>query len=876
MDWHTLTPEEALKRLGSNDKTGLSQHEAQLRMEKYGPNVISSKKKRGFFRKFLSQFSDFMVLVLLAACAVSFLTSYLSGDGDYIDSVIILAIVFLNALIGTVQESRAERAIAALRRLAAPRARVLRSGSVISAAASELVKGDVIILKTGDLVPADCLILEGSALKAEESALTGESEPAVKTPGDVLSTDTPLGERRNMLFSATQITSGSCRALVTDTAMDTAVGHIAGLIDREETPSTPLQNRLAKTGKLLGIGALAICAVIFVMGILRNASFLDSFMLSVSLAVAAIPEGLPAVVTIVLSLGVQIMAKNNAIIRRLPAVETLGSATVICSDKTGTLTENKMTVKGIYSIDGEEKFSSPFARRLLTCSCVCNNALWGKESVMGEPTEAAILSAGSKAGIRKPDIDREYGRLRENPFSSDRKMMSVLVRGSGSKFLMAKGAPDVLIKKCSKILKNGREEPMTPQDIKRIEEINLSLAEKALRVIAAAERPASSLSDVAESSLTFIGLIAMADPPRKEAKEAVALCRRAGVKTVMITGDHAATAKAVAAEIGILRRGDTLMTGGEIDALGDEEFRGKIKNCRVFARVTPAHKVRIVKALRSLGEVVAMTGDGVNDAPALKAADIGCAMGQGGTDAAKAAADMILTDDNFATIVKAVRQGRIIYSNIRKTVHFLLSSNIGEIVVILAAYLLGMPTPLLPIQLLFVNLITDSLPAMALGTEKAERDIMLQKPLKTHKSMFSEGLWTDIFLEGLMIGGLSLVSFTLGARLFDFSGQPVTGRTMAFVTLNISELVHAFNMRGKLPMYKIGYFSNMRLTLTFMLCLVIQFAVVSLPSAAAMFSLVPLSAGGWLISLALSAFPFIVIESIKILDFYKKHSSDPS
>ena len=876
MDWHTLTPAEALKRLGSNDKNGLSQQEARLRLEKYGLNVISSKKKRGFFRKFISQFSDFMVLVLLAACAVSFLTSYLSGDGDYIDSVIILAIVFLNALIGTVQESRAERAIAALRRLAAPRARVLRSGSVISAAASELVKGDVIILKAGDLVPADCLILEASALKAEESALTGESEPADKTPGEALPAATPLGERRNMLFSATQITSGSCRAVVTDTAMDTAVGHIAGLIDSEETPSTPLQNRLAKTGKLLGIGALAICAVIFLMGILRSASFLDSFMLSVSLAVAAIPEGLPAVVTIVLSLGVQIMAKNNAIIRRLPAVETLGSATVICSDKTVTLTENKMTVKGIYGAGGEESPSSPFGKRLLTCSCVCNNALWGKESVMGEPTEAAILTAGAKAGIRKTDTDREYVRLRENPFSSDRKMMSVLVKRGGEKFVMAKGAPDVLIKKCTKILKDGAEVPITAGDIKRIEELNLILAEKALRVIAAAERPASSLSDTHEASLTFIGLIAMADPPRKEAKEAVALCRRAGIKTVMITGDHAATAKAVAEEIGILRRGDTLMTGGEIDALSDENLRKKIKTCRVFARVTPAHKVRIVKALRSLGEVVAMTGDGVNDAPALKAADIGCAMGQGGTDAAKAAADMILTDDNFATIVKAVRQGRIIYSNIRKTVHFLLSSNIGEIVVIFSAYLLGMPTPLLPIQLLFVNLITDSLPAMALGTEKAERDIMLQKPLKTHKSMFSGGLWVDIFLEGLLIGGLSLVSFTLGVRLFDLSSQPLTGRTMAFVTLNISELVHAFNMRGRIPMYKIGYFSNMRLTLTFQLCLAVQFAVVSIPCTASVFSLAALSAEGWAIALALSAVPFIIIESIKILDYRKKTSRSPS
>lgn len=874
MDWHTLTPDQALKRLGSNDKNGLSQHEANLRLEKYGPNVLSSKKKRGFFKKFISQFSDFMVLILLAASVISFITSYFSGDGDYIDSIIILVIVFLNALIGTIQESRAEKAIAALRKLSAPRARVVRSGSVISAAASELVTGDIIILKSGDLVPADCLIIECSSLKAEESALTGESEPAAKSAGESLSADTPLGERRNMLFSATQITSGSCRAVVTATAMDTAVGHIAGLIDSEETPSTPLQNRLAKTGKLLGIGALAICAVIFVMGILRNANFLDSFMLSVSLAVAAIPEGLPAVVTIVLSLGVQIMAKNNAIVRRLPAVETLGSATVICSDKTGTLTENKMTVKGIYGIDGEEKFSSPLGKRLLTCACVCNNALWGKESIMGEPTEAAILNAGEKAGIKKPKIDKEYIRLRENPFSSDRKMMSVLVNRDGRKFVMAKGAPDVLIKKCTKILKNGTEVPITAADIKKIEEINLTLAEKALRVIAAAERTASSLDDTSETSLTFIGLIAMADPPRKEAKEAVAMCRRAGIKTVMITGDHAATAKAVAAETGILRKGDTLMTGSEIDALSDELLRKKIKTCRVFARVTPAHKVRIVKALRSLGEVVAMTGDGVNDAPALKAADIGCAMGQGGTDAAKAAADMILTDDNFATIVKAVRQGRIIYSNIRKTVHFLLSSNIGEIVVIFAAYILGMPTPLLPIQLLFVNLITDSLPAMALGTEKAERDIMLQKPLKTHKSMFSGGLWVDIFLEGLLIGGLSLVSFTVGMRMFDFSSQPLIGRTMAFVTLNISELVHAFNMRGHIPMYKIGYFSNMRLTMTFIICMAIQWAVVTIPSAAAIFSLAPLSGTAWFIALALSAVPFIIIETIKIFDFYRKPAKE--
>lgn len=870
MDWHTITPEQALKRLGSDNKNGLSNSEARSRFEKYGPNVLSSKKKRGFLKKFFAQFTDFMVLILLAASVISFLTSYFSGDGDYIDSVIILIIVVLNALIGTVQESRAEKAIAALRKLSAPRARVMRSGSLTSCAASEVVKGDILILKSGDLVPADCLIIESSSLKAEESALTGESEPASKSAGVVLRHDTPLGERKNMLFSATQITSGSCRAVVTETAMDTAVGHIAGLIENEETPSTPLQNRLAKTGKLLGAGALAICAVIFLMGILRNTPFLDSFMLSVSLAVAAIPEGLPAVVTIVLSIGVQIMAKNNAIIRRLPAVETLGSATVICSDKTGTLTENKMTVKEIYSIDGKESLRSAFGKELLSCACICNNAVRGKEGIMGEPTETAILEAGEKNNIAKAEIDRQYKRLREIPFSSDRKMMSVLVNKGSSKFVMAKGAPDVLIKKCTKILKKGTVVPLSPEDIKKIEAINLLLAEKALRVIAAAQRTAVSLDDNSESGFTFLGLIAMADPPRKEAQEAVSICRKAGIKTVMITGDHAATAKAIALETGILRKGDTLMTGAEIDRATDEQLRKKIKTCRVFARVTPAHKVRIVKAFRSLGEVVAMTGDGVNDAPALKAADIGCAMGQGGTDAAKAAADMILTDDNFATIVKAVRQGRIIYSNIRKTVHFLLSSNIGEIALIFTAYILGMPTPLLPIQLLFVNLITDSLPAMALGTEKAERDIMMQKPLKAHKSMFSGGLWTDILLEGMLIGGLSLVSFSLGTKLFDFSAQPLTGRTMAFVTLNISELVHAFNMRGHLPMFKIGFFSNLRLTFTFVICTAIAWAVVTIPAAAEIFSLVPLSSEAWMISLSLSAVPFVLIESVKVLDYCKK------
>lgn len=866
-----------MQELNTDVKKGLSSAQARKRLEQYGKNQLEEGKKKSLLRKFLEQFSDFMVIVLLFAAGVSFVTSIYSGDGDLVDPVIILLIVIVNALIGVAQENKAERAIDALKKLSAPNAKVLREGMRVTVPTADLVPGDILYLEAGDLVPADARLLSSSNLKAEESSLTGESVPTEKDDRLKLPEKAAVGDRRNMVFAMSVITSGHAQAVVTQTGMDTQVGHIAHMINNEETPQTPLQVRLAKTGRILGYGALIICGIIFIMGMLEHVPILDSFMLSVSLAVAAIPEGLPAIVTIVLSIGVQRMAKSNAIIRRLPAVETLGSATVICSDKTGTLTQNRMTVTKVCTPDGPAAMSSMDAVELMTFSSLCNNSRLegarGKWKAQGEPTENALVVASAEQGHTKTELDRQYPRVMEIPFDSARKLMTTVHRMPGGGYMqITKGAPDVLLKSCTQVRIHGHNTAMAESKKSAVIGMNDEMARASLRVIAVACRDITSPQDAKESGLSFCGLLGMIDPPRREAKHAVSTCKDAGIIPVMITGDHVITANAIAKELGILTPGMESMTGQELDSLSDQELEKKIATCRVFARVSPAHKVRIVKAFQARGEVVSMTGDGVNDAPALKAADIGCAMGKSGTDVAKGASDMILTDDNFATIVRAVSEGRGIYENIKKAIHFLLSCNIGEILVIFAASVMHIPTPLLPIQLLWVNLVTDALPAMALGVEKVDSDIMKRKPIPQKQSLFAGGMGIDIAFEGMMIGALALLSFVIGRSFFDTGGASAVGRTMAFAVLSLSELIHAFNMRTEGSVFRIGLFSNTKMVLAFAVCALLQILVITIAPLGAIFKTIPLSFMQWGIVALLSLAPLVIMECAKAISrpFRKK------
>ena len=862
MNWHTMSPGDTVHALQTDPQRGLTAKQVKERQGKYGKNQLEQAKGKSLLRRFLAQFADFMVIILLIAAAVSFATAFLEPEGDFVDPVIILMIVIVNAIIGVVQESRAQRAIDALKKLSAPHAEVIRAGKQQKIDAAELVPGDLLLLNTGDLVPADARLLEGSSLKLEESSLTGESLPVEKQADVRLPERCALGDRTNFVFSTTTVTAGHARAVVTETGMDTQVGHIAHMINTQEAPQTPLQQRLARVGRILGLGALGICFIIFVLGLFQHVPLLDSFMLSVSLAVAAIPEGLPAIVTIVLSIGVQRMAKSNAIIRRLPAVETLGSATVICSDKTGTLTQNKMTVTRLADLDGPVSPSGEKGRSILALAALCNNAVLegkpGNFSASGEPTENALVTAAAMQGKLKPALESACPRIRELPFDSTRKRMTTIHRLNGGCLIITKGAPDLLLPLCSRVLVAGQERELSAAYRARILQSNDEMAGDALRVMGVAYRQASAEPGNPERELVFCGLMGMLDPPRKEVWRAVATCKTAGIKPVMITGDHAVTAAAIAKEIGISKDG-RVMTGHEIDQLPQEELVGRIDDCRVFARVSPEHKVRIVKAFQAKGEIVAMTGDGVNDAPALKAADIGCAMGKTGTDVAKSAADMILTDDNFATIVRAVEQGRGIYDNIRKAVHFLLSCNIGEILVIFIASLMGLPAPLLPIQLLWVNLVTDSLPAMALGVEAVDRDIMRRRPAPPKQSLFARGLGFDIAVEGMMVGALALLAYMLGRTVFPGSGT-VLGRTMAFAVLSLSQLVHAFNTRSEHSLFSVGFLSNPKMVLSFLICALMQFSVIAIGPLSVLFKTAPLDGVQWMAVAALSLVPLVTVE----------------
>ncbi len=866
--WHSSSVEEVSKKLKTNINIGLSEEEAQKRFERYGPNNLKEKEKESIFVKFIKQFNDFMIITLIIAAIISAVVSKLNGEADYIDSIIIVAIVIFNAIMGLVQEQKAEKSLEALKKMSAPNAKVRRNGRVQEIDATMVVPGDIVILEAGNYVPADCRLINSYNLKIEESALTGETIPSLKDSSKILKENTAMGDLCNMVFATTIVVNGHGEAIVVETGMNTRVGKIAGMIIEDESPETPIQKKLAEVGKILAIACIIICVLIFVIGIFKKIPIIEMFMTSVGLAVAAIPEGLPAIVTIMLSIGVTKMAKKNSIIRKLPAVETLGSSSVICSDKTGTLTQNKMTVTEVKNCFGRANSNErKFIFELGTmCTDTTEERINGKLGFVGEATEVAISNAAMEEGVSKSFLYDEMKRINDIPFDSKRKMMTTIHKYGNRYRIITKGAPDVLLKRCSNCYSGGQIVPIFSKK-DDINEQNNQMAEKALRVIAVAYKDVEKLPEMqdVEKDLIFCGLIGMIDPPREGVKEAVRTCRRAGIKTVMITGDHLQTAKAIAKELGILKRGDLAIDGETLERMSQHELEQNIMDYSVFARVSPEHKVRIVKAFQSTGAVVAMTGDGVNDAPALKNADIGIAMGKGGTDVAKNAADMILLDDNFVTIVEAVKQGRNIYDNIKKSIHFLISTNIGEIVTIFFGLVLGIKSPLLAIQLLWINLVTDSLPAIALGLEKEEENIMSRLPRNPKKNLFADGLWWKIMIEGAMLGIFTLLAFSIGNRLYSVE----VGRTMAFLTLGILELVHSFNIKSEESIFKIGVFENKYLIGALVLGVILQVIVVVVSPLAQIFSLVPLTGIQWLYTVLIAIAPIPIVEIQKAVNGYK-------
>ena len=838
---------------------------AAERLAQKGRNELAETDgKKSLFWRFLAQFDDFMILLLLGAAVVSVVISRLSGENDVLDAVMILGIVVLNAALGLFQESKAEKALEALKKMAAPHARVIRDGIVREIPAAEVVPGDLLLLETGDAVCADGRVVESRSLKTEESALTGEALPVEKTSVGGLPEETATGDRKNMVLAGGYVVYGKGKVLVTATGMETEMGRIAAMLSRTSDSMTPLQKKLEQTGKQLGIGALAICALIFCMGILQEKPPFSMFMTAVSLAVAAIPEGLPAIVTIVLAMGTSRMSEKHTIVRRLSAVETLGGAQVICSDKTGTLTQNRMQVTAWTDYSHREPKNEDLRETVANLFALCNDCNVSDGNLQGEPTEKALGEYAQSMGIDFAALRRDMPRAGEIPFSSARKRMTTLHKTEDGWISVTKGAPDILLEKCAFCMEGSGQVPFDDRRKSMARMVNGEMAAQALRVVAVAFRQWSEkpplTEEALERNLVFAGMAGMVDPPRPEVKEAVHLCRQAGIRPVMITGDHVLTAEAIGRELGIYQKGDCAVTGAELDKMSDKELETAAETCTVFARVAPEHKVRIVQAFQKRGNVVAMTGDGVNDAPALKTADIGCAMGKSGTEVAKGASDLILTDDNFATIVEAVREGRGIYDNIRKAVHFLLSSNIGEILTIFVAMVLGWAAPLLPIQLLWVNLVTDSLPAIALGMEPAEENIMERPPRKNTGSLFGDGLGGRILLEGVMIGVLALLAFGIGHVYFDQENGYAVGRTMAFAVLSLSQLVHAFNMRGEGSLGKLPFCSNKWLLMAFVVGVALQCVVIMMPPLAGVFQVVPLNGEQWLLTAALALAPLPLVE----------------
>lgn len=865
MNWWQMETKEAARRLETDEKQGLTSQMAAERLAQKGRNELAETDgKKSLFWRFLAQFDDFMILLLLGAAVVSVVISRLSGENDVLDAVMILGIVVLNAVLGLFQESKAEKALEALKKMAAPHARVIRDGIVREIPAAEVVPGDLLLLETGDAVCADGRVVESRSLKTEESALTGEALPVEKTSVGGLPEETATGDRKNMVLAGGYVVYGKGKVLVTATGMDTEMGRIAAMLSHTSDSMTPLQKKLEQTGKQLGIGALAICALIFCMGILQEKPPFSMFMTAVSLAVAAIPEGLPAIVTIVLAMGTSRMSEKHTIVRRLSAVETLGGAQVICSDKTGTLTQNRMQVTTWTDYSHREPKNEDLRETVANLFALCNDCNVSDGNLQGEPTEKALGEYAQSMGIDFAALRRDMPRVGEIPFSSARKRMTTLHKTEDGWISVTKGAPDILLEKCAFCMEGSGQVPFDSRRKSMARMVNGEMAAQALRVVAVAFRQWSEkpplTEEALERNLVFAGMAGMVDPPRPEVKEAVHLCRQAGIRPVMITGDHVLTAEAIGRELGIYQKGDCAVTGAELDKMSDKELEMAAETCTVFARVAPEHKVRIVQAFQKRGNVVAMTGDGVNDAPALKTADIGCAMGKSGTEVAKGASDLILTDDNFATIVEAVREGRGIYDNIRKAVHFLLSSNIGEILTIFVAMLLGWAAPLLPIQLLWVNLVTDSLPAIALGMEPAEENIMERPPRKNTGSLFGDGLGGRILLEGVMIGVLALLAFGIGHVYFDQENGYAVGRTMAFAVLSLSQLVHAFNMRGEGSLGKLPFCSNKWLLMAFVVGATLQCVVIMMPPLAGIFQAVPLNGEQWLLTAALALAPLPLVE----------------
>jgi Ca2+-transporting ATPase len=887
---------EALVALGTSRASGLSNEDAQARLSEHGPNSLAEPARRTLLQQFAAQFKESLVVLLLISAGVS------AAVGEVEDALVIAVIVVLNAVIGVAQERRAENALDALKRMASPRARVVRSGEPRSVEASSLVPGDIILIEAGDSIPADARLVESAMLKLDESSLTGESVPVDQNAEIILDDDAPLGDRVNMVHMGSSVTYGRGVAVVVATGMSTQMGRIAAMLQEGEQETTPLQQKLEVLGKRLGTAAVLMCAGVFIAGLARGERAFDMFLTAVSLAVAAIPEGLPAIVTIVMAIGVQRMAARNAIIRHLPAVETLGSADVICSDKTGTLTTNQMTVRRLYvpgrAVDvtgeGYSRLGSLLAEgsktpvppdasvsRMLTCAVLCNDARVrevgdaGQLEMIGDPTEGSIVVAGLKAGVDQAQLAQWAPRVAELPFESERKRMTTIHRLPESYLACTKGAPDEVLRVCTRVYSGGVVAPLTDDMREDFRRVNAEMAGRALRVLGVAQRefveiPGRISVDAVESDLVFLGLVGMQDPPRPEARDAVRECFNAGIIPVMITGDHKDTAVAIARDVGIMTGEVVAITGAELSRMPDDELDTIVDRTRVYARVAPLHKVRIVDAWRRRGHVVAMTGDGVNDAPALRRADIGAAMGITGTDVAKSAADMILTDDNFATIVAAVREGRVVFDNIRKSVQYLVSCNIGEIIVIFVAILLGLPRPLLPIQILWLNLITDGLPALALGVDPPERDLMRRKPRGRYGSVLDRTSSVRLVIYGASVAGLGLTSFAVGLGWpgpIDVSADNlIAARTMCLMTMSFSQLFHAFNSRSELgSLLHAGILANPKLLLAFVTSGLLQLGIVYLPGVSRFFNVVDIHGARFVESVGLAALMLIVGELVKAL-----------
>lgn len=878
-NYFNYSVKEVVEKLGTSASEGLSGDEVKKRLAEYGPNEIKGKKKKPFILMFLSQFKSFMIIVLLIAAAISGVVGVMEGEG-LLDTFIILGILILNAFIGAYQENKAESSLEALKKLSAPNTMVVRDGESKDVPTNELVPGDIVILETGDIIPADLRLIEAVNLKIQESSLTGESVPVDKFTETLFGEDIPLGDLTNMAFSSGIVTYGRGKGLVVGTGMNTQVGKIAGMLEQAMETETPMSKRLEQLGKILGITALVICTVIFIVGILYGNSVMSMFMTAVSLAVAAIPEGLPAVSTVVLAIGVQRLVKKNAIIRTLPSVETLGSATVICSDKTGTLTQNKMTVvETVVNFKPEKPGESDNVslsgekEHLINAAVLCNDAkmrLLGdnRYEYFGDPTETALIEFGFRNGVKKDVLENNYPRVAEIPFDSERKRMTTVNSIGDNKLRVnVKGGLDEVLSVCTDILLEGSVKPLTDAFLQQIRELNEKMANNALRVLAMAYKDISGSNESIdtndlENNLIFIGLVGMIDPARPEAVAAVAKCHTAGIRTVMITGDHKSTAMAIAREIGIYKEGDLSITGTELEKISDEELEKNVKKYSVYARVAPEHKVRIVKAWQKHNEIVAMTGDGVNDAPALKQADIGTSMGIVGTDVAKGASDMVLTDDNFATIVSAVEEGRRIYTNILKSIQFLLSTNVGEIFLLLITSIFNMGTPLLPIHILWINLVTDSLPALALSVDPAEPDIMQKKPHNTKSGIMSKGMIWRVIYQGVMIGGLPLIAYLIGLR----DGGVPLGQTMAFATLAFAQLVHVRNLHSNVrSSLSISPLKNKPLIGAVFISALLALAVMLLPGVREAFNFSTMDRNHWLLVLGLSLAPILIVELFKLL-----------